>query len=362
MGLFSFIGDAFKAVNPLNLIGDVVGGAANVASTAMTNHANKELAAEQNQWNVEQWQREADFNREMWRANNEYNDPSAQMKRLTDAGLSPWAAASALGAGAGNATATTAPAGMQASTPQMQAPNFSFMGDALQRQFDNYLRNEENTANVRKTNAEADKAESEAEMTRLYKDEYWRKIQDENLIGLMHDNRGKTYDSALKMQALEHNSGNFMLDSFLKRQQMRLNDYRMDYSQLENIGMSIDNKIKQLNLQWLPYQVRASLALSAAQTFAANMAGNLSKEQTEHELYKKYATILNSSDVHNANEVALQLSKINLGNVAMDYQWNAKYNDLDNQPNGLWYRLNDISKGIGHLLGNGVAPLLKFLK
>lgn len=49
-----------------------------------TNAANLKLAQQQNEWNLEQWNRE-----------NAYNDPSAQVQRLRNAGLSAAAAASA---------------------------------------------------------------------------------------------------------------------------------------------------------------------------------------------------------------------------------------------------------------------------
>lgn len=56
---------------------------ANVEMNTANNQANRELAELQNQWNLEQWDRE-----------NEYNSPTAQMERLTQAGLTPAAAAS----------------------------------------------------------------------------------------------------------------------------------------------------------------------------------------------------------------------------------------------------------------------------
>ena len=56
----------------------LIGSAINKSSQSSANRQNLELAKYQNSWNLQQWQRE-----------NVYNDPSAQMLRLKNAGLNP---------------------------------------------------------------------------------------------------------------------------------------------------------------------------------------------------------------------------------------------------------------------------------
>lgn len=71
------------------------------------------------------------WNERMWRANNEYNDPSAQMERLTKAGISPTLAAQTIQGGNSNAPA------QGVAPPQLQntlAPigeSVSHIGDSL---------------------------------------------------------------------------------------------------------------------------------------------------------------------------------------------------------------------------------------
>lgn len=101
---------------------------ANVEMNTANNQANRELAELQNQWNLEQWNRE-----------NEYNSPTAQMERLTQAGLTP-AAAAAMVSGGNAAQLQSAPLANQVASQiepyqlqaaqvdayRRQAPNVSF--------------------------------------------------------------------------------------------------------------------------------------------------------------------------------------------------------------------------------------------
>lgn len=84
-----------------------------------------------NKTNIQLQQMQNDFNERMWRQNNEYNDPSNQMKRLINAGISPTLAAQTVQGGNSNAPA------QGANPPQIQntlAPigdSVSHIGDSL---------------------------------------------------------------------------------------------------------------------------------------------------------------------------------------------------------------------------------------
>lgn len=75
----------------MNLSGVKDTNSTNLKIAQQTNLANRELAEKQNQWNIDQWNREL-----------EYNKPSEQVQRLTDAGMSTAAAVQSV-EGAGNA-------------------------------------------------------------------------------------------------------------------------------------------------------------------------------------------------------------------------------------------------------------------
>lgn len=302
MGLFDSLGNlvkgASKALNPLSVVGDVVGGAANVASTAMTNKANKDIMREQNQWNLQQWNREADFTREMWNANNEYNDPSMQMQRLTDAGLSPWAAASVMGAG--DASMVSTPSGSAAAGAQMQAPQFDFLATATQRVFDNYLRQEMQNKELELKDEEL----AQAKIKTAVDTQFGLAIGQSQLNNLLYDEHNKRANAALSLQALENNSTMFQLQQDYQRRQNTLMERTIKEQELKNVAQEIINEAEQLKLDNLPKELAASLALTAAMTYRENMAGNLSKQEIENKIAEKVETEARAAGVKFANKIA----------------------------------------------------------
>lgn len=84
-----------------------------------------------NQTNIQLQQMQNEFNERMWRQNNEYNDPSAQMERLTKAGISPTLAAQTIQGGNSNAPAQgVAPPQLQ-NTLAPLGDSISHIGDSL---------------------------------------------------------------------------------------------------------------------------------------------------------------------------------------------------------------------------------------
>ena len=93
----------------------IVVGATQAASSAATNVGNAQLYKKQRADNREDATTAYNRSLEMWNMNNAYNDPSAQMERLRQAGLNP-----NLVYGNGATTTASAPSAPQASsaTPQ----------------------------------------------------------------------------------------------------------------------------------------------------------------------------------------------------------------------------------------------------
>ena len=83
--------------------------------------ASKSLQAtrETNAQNYKIWQEQKQHEIDMWNMQNEYNDPSAQVERLRNAGLNPYLA---LQNGASTGIATSAPGSGQAPTMQTPGP------------------------------------------------------------------------------------------------------------------------------------------------------------------------------------------------------------------------------------------------
>lgn len=120
----------------LGAVGSLFGAGGNVASTAATNKANKEIAQMNNEWNYRMFQEQQDYNREMWNAQNEYNSAVNQRARLQEAGLNPYAMMS--GASAGTAGAANGVNPPSAQPVQLQAPQIdlstpaSFLQQAIE--------------------------------------------------------------------------------------------------------------------------------------------------------------------------------------------------------------------------------------
>lgn len=109
--------------------GSLIGGFANASATKDTNRTNLQIAREQNQFNYEQWMRERDYNDAMWNKQNEYNSPKAQYQRYVDAGINPYFALGNIQSG--QAQSLVAPQGKPAAGAVMQAPDYSFIGNAI---------------------------------------------------------------------------------------------------------------------------------------------------------------------------------------------------------------------------------------
>lgn len=93
----------------------IVGTGVNAYNVKKTNDLNREIAGQQNQFNLEMWNRQ-----------NEYNDPVAQVQRLTEAGLNPSLAYGQSGlVDAGNAQEVHPAAGATMQPFQMDTSQFT---------------------------------------------------------------------------------------------------------------------------------------------------------------------------------------------------------------------------------------------
>lgn len=91
----------------------------NLQMNRETNQANQMINQANIDYSREAWANEVAYNWEMWNRTNEYNDPSAQMQRLKNAGLNPYTMMD--GGDAGTASAGSAPSHSQPQQLPMQA-------------------------------------------------------------------------------------------------------------------------------------------------------------------------------------------------------------------------------------------------
>ena len=112
-----------------------IGGLIGLATTALQHRYNKKLSEQQFNQNIE-----------MWNMQNEYNSPIAQRQRLEEAGLNPALMYGNGGGSTGNAS---------------QMPQYQAFGQDITQNLMTGLQMAQVYANVRKTNAEAQKQELE---------------------------------------------------------------------------------------------------------------------------------------------------------------------------------------------------------
>lgn len=143
MGFFDKFGNALIGAG-----GSVLNGVTSLIATNKANKTNRQIAADTNAANERINQSQIDYNWDMWNAQNEYNNPAAQRKRLTDAGLNPiYYGLDGNSAGSGNAFT---PVSAQQASPTI--PNdLSGFGDAAMK-----------FAQIRNLEASTKKLESDA--------------------------------------------------------------------------------------------------------------------------------------------------------------------------------------------------------
>lgn len=292
-----------------NAAGSAVAGVFNLISNRQNNRANAKLAAQQNEWNVEQWNREADFTREMWNATNEYNDPSAQMDRLTSAGLSPWAAAQVMGAG--DATGVSTPASQGAVGYANEAMNFDFIGEAAQQAFRQYIEHRNFQADMEKKekeNALLDEQLAQQKIKTAVDQQFGLSLAQSQLDNSLLDQHNKRYGAALSLQQLGHNASMFQLAEEYQRRQNTMLDRTITEQEIKNDMLEIQKAAEDLKLKNLPAQLAAELAVDRANAFAAYQSGKLSIQQAKESFERTAKTKLEAAGVRHSNTLAKRLA------------------------------------------------------
>lgn len=108
--------------------GSILGGLMGNKSQSNANAANLKLAQYQNSWNEQMYERNLQDQKQLWNMQNEYNTPSAQMQRYSDAGLNPNLI---YGQGSsGNATGLNAPSAPSAANMRVNPVDNPLIGVA----------------------------------------------------------------------------------------------------------------------------------------------------------------------------------------------------------------------------------------
>lgn len=152
----NILGAAIGAAS--SLVGGLLGkksqsnaNATNLQIARETNASNQQLAEQQNQWNIDQWNRE-----------NEYNSAAAQKQRLIDAGMNPYWSSVTPGTAQNVQSAPMANQQMAHVEPENAMANA--VENAGVSAFQQLMNEKMTAANVRKAEADAITAETQAKL------------------------------------------------------------------------------------------------------------------------------------------------------------------------------------------------------
>lgn len=258
----------------------------NIRLAAENRDFQREMWDKQVAYNQDMWNQQVAYNKEMWNAQNAYNDPSAQVARLRAAGINPYLAMSggnaagvAGSAGSASPGSVGLPAGDTAHVNPYIPDSRGFVDAAINLSNQFYQ--------ARKLDSEVAINEATAEGLNI-QNQYAGKIAESTLLDFAdkHKSFFEQYRGAKWQNDLNDFSTPF-------RKRMIENDaissnQRLTNMDLVNYGLELQNKLSSVNLKWLDREKAAGLTYTyalyrkaQADTYAAQQAGNLSKEQVE---------------------------------------------------------------------------------
>lgn len=113
------------ALGGLGVVGDLLSG-------SNSNATNLQIARENNQFQEAMFNKQMAYNWDMWSANNQYNDPSSQVRRYIDAGINPQLALEGSSPAEASGGSVSPPAGTPAHVdPIRVSDSLNEVGDVL---------------------------------------------------------------------------------------------------------------------------------------------------------------------------------------------------------------------------------------
>lgn len=228
-----------------SLLGSIFGSHSN----SSTNAQNLLIARETNALQQRMFNQQLAWNLDMWHKNNQYNSPSEQVQRLKAAGLNPYLMMSGqggIGQSSGPASGVNPPQ-MHAAQMQSYDPSGSFNSaggiaadaqlkssqvenvreDTKQKSIDNQTRHLKNLKEIDKLVAESKNSHTKAALQQ----QQWELLR-------------ATWDDTLRQAHLQNES----LETDIKLKSATI------------LGVQLDNKMKDLNLKYLPETLASQIA------------------------------------------------------------------------------------------------------
>lgn len=295
------------AAGVLSGVGSLLSGGSGIASTLMTNSANKDIAQMNNAFNEKMLDKQINYNKEMyqqqlgdtwqfyndskqnqwdmWNATNEYNSASAQRQRLEAAGLNPQLLMS--GNNVGTATAT---GGTSASSPSAQGINpptatpysadYSGIAQGVGAAIDAYNQI---------ANSAADRKVKEAQANNLRIE---GKYMAQQILVDMYSKYTNAKNDTERTAIAKFLSS---FDADLKASQTALNNENIALVRNQARIAATQSVIMDTQLQFLPMQLKYELIDTMADISVKVATAELTRKQAEHEVEKKAETIVRTA-------------------------------------------------------------------
>lgn len=167
-----------------SIVGDVLNFGGGLIQGARNRRAQRKENQKQRQWASDMFERQNERDIAFWQMQNAYNDPSAQMERLKNAGLNPnLVYGNGADAQAGPIATHSAP------TPQTRAETHENMFAPLANTASNYLAIRQQQANIRRTEAEA-RAIDERNVEQMFNNQTMQTLGVDHYV----KHQGRIYD------------------------------------------------------------------------------------------------------------------------------------------------------------------------
>ena len=293
-----------KVRNEKNIIPAIIGAAAAIGSAIYANQKQKQYATDMNQkqFNMNRvlMDQQHLYNVQDWQMENEYNLPYNQMNRLRQAGINPYMALSQMDLGNGSDINGTGMA--QVSAPNVpQFPNyFDAVANGISQIYNAY----QQKAQVRKTEAEAKSAESDAIINEI-QSRYAEEMAIKDLEYKIETNR----KAGLETQTLQEQLNDLISTRDERRKGIKaewnskVSEY--DILEIDKDVKKIELEMNRLHFKALPEKIKLELAILLQEQKNAVLTGQATKAQAA----ASYASAFHSTMLANGQKITNRVAR-----------------------------------------------------
>ena len=344
------------------VLSNVLGGIFGSKSQSSANKTNLQINRENNAFNAEQAQINRDWTESLWNKSNNFNSAVSQRRRLEDAGLNPYLMMN--GGNAGVATAQSGTPAQAAQSAHMQAydPTQAFNGasNAISGAINSYYANIERSNNATQMAAQSALMEEQAKNWRI-RNIYEGLRQQYEINKLSHDSNNSFESYMLTKAKRKLAWETFGSDVQYKQNQVNLQNQQQELNAMSLIEKNLNNSMLQVQLNFLPQQMRAQINAILADASYKYALGSLTRQQAKTEVYRTMSEMWNA-DKSKYGSYLTHLDYIKTSQT-LDKTIDSILNDLENNKtfNTAPGFAGEISRGYTRFANTILQPLGKLL-